>query len=79
MTEASYTIEEVKKHNKDNDLWIVVDGNVYDVTDFRKEHPGGDAILDGAGKDATEMFESVGHSSGARDEMANWKIGKLSK
>ena len=32
---------------------------VYDVTDFVYEHPGGDVILDGAGIDATEMFDGA--------------------
>jgi cytochrome b involved in lipid metabolism len=28
-------------HNKPNDLFIAVEGDVYDVTKFQDEHPGG--------------------------------------
>ena len=36
-------------------------GKVYDVTKFVDQHPGGDLIVDGAGKVATDLFEDVGH------------------
>ncbi len=32
---------EVQQHNKVDDIWIVVDGKVYDMTRFAPEHPGG--------------------------------------
>ena len=32
-----YTWEEVKEHRSSESLWIVVDGKVYDVTDFLEE------------------------------------------
>lgn len=32
---------EVILHNKPEDIWIVVNGQVYDMTDFSGEHPGG--------------------------------------
>ncbi|CAK9043024.1 Acyl-lipid (8-3)-desaturase B (Delta(5) fatty acid desaturase B) (Delta-5 fatty acid desaturase B), partial [Durusdinium trenchii] len=50
---ASITREEVAKHNKAEDAWIIVDGDVYDVTKFAGVHPGGTQILlEYAGKDA---------------------------
>lgn len=35
-----YTDEDVSTHNKANDLWVIVDGAVYDVTKFAPTHPG---------------------------------------
>jgi len=50
-----FTVEEVAKHNKRDDCWIIVKGNVYDCTGF--DHPGGfNLILDYAGGDATPGF-----------------------
>ena len=34
-------VEEISKHNTQDDCWVVVDGKVWDVTDFAPEHPGG--------------------------------------
>merc|ERR1719343_1987389 len=53
-------MEEVAKHNKKGDCWVVLNGKVLDVTNFLGEHPGGElAILTFAGKDATEEFDMI--------------------
>ncbi|KDQ20635.1 hypothetical protein BOTBODRAFT_169366 [Botryobasidium botryosum FD-172 SS1] len=50
--------QEVQKHNKPGDCWIIVKGKVYDVTDFLKSHPGGlGVILANSGQDATAVYE----------------------
>jgi len=46
---------------------------------FYDEHPGVDAIMDGAGKDATEIFLDVGHSDDAFDLLKKYYIGELKK
>jgi len=52
-----FTMEEVAKHNKKDDIWVVVEGEVLDVTKFLPDHPGGEkAIILYAGRDATEEF-----------------------
>lgn len=48
---------EIEKHSSNDDRWIVIDGQVYDVTEWSKKHPGGHKIIGHyAGQDATEAF-----------------------
>ncbi|KAF8529939.1 FMN-dependent dehydrogenase-domain-containing protein [Gautieria morchelliformis] len=62
-----YTLEQVAQHNSKESCWIVIENQVYDVTDFLPEHPGGSKIiLNFAGKDATEAFNPV-HPPGVID------------
>ncbi|KAF8318489.1 acyl-CoA dehydrogenase NM domain-like protein [Clavulina sp. PMI_390] len=54
-----YTREEVEAHNKDGDLWVVIDAKVFNLSKFVNMHPGGAAVLkdpEVAGQDATESF-----------------------
>merc|ERR1719282_1190232 len=54
------TMEEVAKHTTKGDCWVVVNGEVLNVTNFRSEHPGGElAILTFAGRDASEEFNMI--------------------
>jgi len=55
-----FTTAEVAKHNKKDDVWVIVNGQVLDVTSFLPDHPGGEkAILLYAGRDATEEFNML--------------------
>ncbi|OWZ44500.1 L-mandelate dehydrogenase [Cryptococcus neoformans Tu259-1] len=54
------SFEEVQKHNKRDDCWVIIDGKIYDVTDFLENHPGGaEIIIANAGKDATKIFKPL--------------------
>ncbi|NBP66824.1 MAG: hypothetical protein EBU66_19530 [Bacteroidetes bacterium] len=60
MTEKVYKVEEVAKHNSEDDCWIILYDKVYDVTNFMIcEHSGGFAPLGLAGKDATPLFNLI--------------------
>ncbi|WP_372461264.1 cytochrome b5-like heme/steroid binding domain-containing protein [Alistipes putredinis] len=37
------SVEEISAHRAPNDVWIVVGGKVWDVSQFIEEHPGGPA------------------------------------
>eukprot|EP00268_Persea_americana_P024580 TRINITY_DN23_c1_g1_i2.p1 TRINITY_DN23_c1_g1~~TRINITY_DN23_c1_g1_i2.p1 ORF type:complete len:135 (-),score=33.27 TRINITY_DN23_c1_g1_i2:391-795(-) len=73
-----YTLEDVSKHNNNKDCWLIINGKVYDVTKFLEDHPGGDEVLLSAtGKDATDDFEDVGHSTSAIMMMDEHYIGEI--
>ena len=47
----SINLSELRKHNKPHDVWLAINGVVFDVTPYVEYHPGGvDKILAGAGK-----------------------------
>jgi len=74
-----YTFNEVSKHNKKNDAWIIIYNNVYNITNWIDKHPGGDIILSVIGKDATNQFKYYGHeqSGYATRILENYYIGIL--
>jgi len=60
LQDSVFTKADVAKHNTAADCWIIINGQVLDVTSFLQEHPGGDkAILVFAGKDASAMFNPI--------------------
>lgn len=78
-SERLYTWEEVAQHNSvSTGVWVVVEGRIYDVTQFVDEHPGGEEVLlDNAGKDATSAFTDVGHSNNAIQLRESFLIGHI--
>ncbi|KAL1565728.1 cytochrome b5-like [Salvia divinorum] len=73
-----FTLAEVSEHSTNKDCWLLIEGKVYDVTKFLDDHPGGDEVLlQSTGKDATDDFEDVGHSSTARAMLDEYYVGDI--
>ncbi|KAF9468149.1 peroxisomal acyl-CoA-dehydrogenase [Collybia nuda] len=45
MAMKEFTKEDVAKHTKQDDLWIIVDSKVFDLSKFAQMHPGGLSVL----------------------------------
>ena len=55
---------------------VTIHGKVYDVTDFLDQHPGGrDVFLEYRDKDATQEFDSTGHSDEAKRRLKTFLLG----
>ncbi len=78
---AGFTLEDVAGHASATDCWMAIDGQVYNVTDYITQHPGGAQIIQGCGVDASELFATQGgrgqHSGAAQDQLQQFLIGKL--
>ena len=76
----AFTLGEVKKHNKKNDAWTIIENKVYDISTWIPTHPGGDVILKAVGKNGTRLFKSVNHPSFVKENvLPKYYIGNLSK
>jgi sulfite oxidase len=78
-----FTLEEIAKHNGNNGarVWVTYKYGVYDVTNFVKEHPGGEKILLAAGG-AVDSFWSlyaVHKSAHVFEILEKLRIGNISK
>jgi cytochrome b involved in lipid metabolism len=75
-----FTMQEVKKHNKKSDAWLVINNKVYNVTNWIDKHPGGKIIMKGVGKDATQLFLHYEHPSFVKESiLPKYYIGDLAK
>jgi len=81
------SLDEIAKHSTAEDCWFAIEGKVYDVTEYiaGAKHPGGEAILEGCGTDATVLFNTrpmgsgTPHSEKARSLRENFIIGDLAQ
>ncbi|KAI2780742.1 FMN-dependent dehydrogenase-domain-containing protein [Daldinia loculata] len=79
MSEKLISAEEVVKHTTPESCWVVLYGNVYDVTEFLPSHPGGSKIiLQLAGRDATDEYDPI-HPPGILEEnlKPEAKLGRI--
>lgn len=68
----------MSKHNNQNDCWMAIEGNVYDVTSYIDQHPDGISIVKGCGMNATNLFKKVRkHDPRGVELLPNYLIGTL--
>lgn len=81
-TSKQFTRDEIEKHDKEDDCWIVVGDKVYDATSVLSWHPGGGQVIMGhAGcvhPQTTTEFDSI-HDSYAREKLQgeSYRIYKI--
>ncbi|KAG9238368.1 FMN-dependent dehydrogenase-domain-containing protein [Amylocarpus encephaloides] len=74
-----FDASEVAKHNKPDDCWVCLYGDIWDVTSFLPNHPGGSSIiLKLSGRDATEDYDPI-HPPGTLEDNLDpsAKLGKI--
>jgi len=74
----TYTLTDIATHDNAESCWTVIKGNVYDMTAFITQHPGGErGVLKTCGKDGTQDFLWA-HSRGpAEKSLDSFIIGTL--
>mmetsp|Transcript_22416 Transcript_22416/g.78566 ORF Transcript_22416/g.78566 Transcript_22416/m.78566 type:complete len:502 (-) Transcript_22416:246-1751(-) len=71
------TPEEVAEHDQPDDMWMIINDKVYNLTAFRLHHPGGRLPLENmAGKDATDPFINY-HPRTVYPMMRRYVVGEL--
>lgn len=78
---SSYTLAQVAVHASASSCWSVIDGAVYDLTPWIRQHPGGErAILGICGIDGSAAFNGQhGGQSRPAAALVNFKIGALTR
>lgn len=77
----TYTMAVVNDHDNETSCWTVINDQVYDVTSWIGQHPGGPERIKGlCGQDGTAQF--TGQHQGAAlplKRLASFRIGTLAK
>ncbi|KAI1871417.1 uncharacterized protein JN550_004411 [Neoarthrinium moseri] len=74
----TFKASDVASHNKPDSLYIIVDEDVYDLTKFQDEHPGGKKILQRvAGKDASKQFWKYHNDGILKKYKSTLQVGSL--
>lgn len=78
--QTAITDKELKEHNGANGSpsWIAIKDKVYDVSNFGKEHPGGNIIFTHAGQTATDVFSAF-HPAAVYNWLPRFYVGELVK
>lgn len=78
----AYSAAEIARHASATSCWLLIDNQVYDVTAYLSQHPGGiRTITPWCGKESTKAFANEGgrgeHSRTAYDDLKTYFIGVL--
>lgn len=75
----SFSFSEIQSRSSKNNCWTVINGEVYDLTQWISKHPGGSkAILSLCGKDGSLLFnQQHGEFKQALNILEGLKIGTL--
>lgn len=71
------TRQEVALHNHRDDVWMIIKGKVYDITQYIAYHPGGEIILTAAGDDGTTLFMEYHPWVNAEALIGKYQVGYL--
>ena len=73
-----FDIEEIKKHNKQNDCWIICCQKVYNITDLIDKHPGGKSCLLKRGGGVLDCLKDYNfHSKNTKKKWEKYCIGYI--
>jgi cytochrome b involved in lipid metabolism len=80
-TQTSYTMAKVKENNSAASCWSVINGNVYNLTQWINSHPGGQSVIRGlCGVDGTSSFNGKHRGDGGPASiLTGYLLGPLAK
>ena len=76
----SYTMDEISDHDSPTDAWVSYNNSVYDITNFIRNHPGGNYINMGLGGDISHYINYFGvHllNNQFTNTLERYRIGRL--
>ena len=74
------TKSELEEHKSDGDIWVCINGKVYDLSKFYLEHPGGaNVIKKNAGIDCTTAFEDAQHDKASLKKLETFYLGEFTQ
>ena len=78
----AYSLAEVARHNSPDDCWLVIDNQVYEVTDYLSKHEPMLDIQAWCGQDASQDYHDKAgkgedHSSRADEALTQYLVGPL--
>ncbi|MBI4943376.1 MAG: cytochrome b5 domain-containing protein [Actinobacteria bacterium] len=73
-----YTRAQVASHSSTSNCWSIVEGKVYDLTQWVSRHPGGSkGIAEMCGGNGGEFLEEHARDAAARQVLAGYQVGVL--